>query len=70
VTKDVCPTCHGERQITVDHWDPKRDHWTTEEPCPDCSDDDYEEIEGEELDALEKQFWHSLAGDTDDVDLP
>jgi hypothetical protein len=67
--EEVCPTCNGERTITVDHFTPSRGHWTTEEPCETCTSDEYVEIEGEELDALEKSFWASLrAPDVDGTD--
>ena len=60
MSDEPCATCGGEREITVDHWDPRRDHFTTQEPCPDCAGDDYRELDGEDLDALEKTFWHAL----------
>ncbi len=51
--RDECKTCGGEGAITVDCFSPGRDHYTVEEPCPDCHED-YDDREPEDLGPLER----------------
>jgi hypothetical protein len=60
VSKKVCETCWGDGVLIGDAVDARGNHIDEVVECPECSRDDYEEIEGEQLDALEKSFWHSL----------
>ena len=52
--EEPCATCGGERSFSVDLFTPGRGHFTIEEPCPDCTGDEYDDREPLELDSLER----------------
>lgn len=51
VDTDVCETCGGDGELSVDTTDSRYEHTTKQIPCPDCTDldedgfvdDDYED---------------------------